>query len=80
MERSQSFKQSIKKRFPRGLWVALHLLRSEVAALRLHRKGIRRAKAFRGRTDLKLNIGCGPNRKQNWLNIDLRHDMPDRVP
>jgi len=29
------------------------------------------AEKFRGKTELKLNLGCGRNTKQGWVNIDL---------
>ena len=27
------------------------------------------------KNDIKLNIGCGPNRKPSWVNIDLLPDV-----
>jgi predicted SAM-dependent methyltransferase len=57
--------------FPWGLRAALRLFRGEIVAYRRHRGGIKRAAKYRGQTDLKLNIGCGPHTKAGWLNIDL---------
>src|ERR1700730_6424246 len=68
-------KASLSTRFPAGLWSAFRLLRNEVSAYRLHRKGVKKARAYAGRSDMKLNIGCGPNRKQGWVNIDLFPDV-----
>jgi predicted SAM-dependent methyltransferase len=37
----------------------------------MHLRGIREVKAYQGKNKLRLNIGCGPNRKEGWINIDL---------
>jgi predicted SAM-dependent methyltransferase len=47
---------------------------------------VRKARAYAGKTGLKLNVGCGPNRKEGWINIDLSPgaeialDMRERIP
>lgn len=66
---------SLKNRIPVGLYGALRLLRDEINIYRLHRKGIKKAKAYARQNDIRLNIGCGPNRKPGWVNIDLRPDV-----
>jgi hypothetical protein len=66
---------SLKNRIPVGLYGALRLLRDEINMYRLHRKGIKKAKAYARQNDIKLNIGCGPNRKPSWVNIDLLPDV-----
>ena len=66
---------SLKNRIPVGLYGALRLLRDEINIYRLHRKGIKKAKAYAKQNDIKLNIGCGPNRKPGWVNIDLSPDV-----
>ncbi len=44
----------------------------EIGIWKRHRSGCRRARAlYSGRVELKLNIGCGPNYKDGWVNIDL---------
>jgi hypothetical protein len=44
----------------------------EIGIWKRHRGGCRRARAlYSGRKGLKLNIGCGPNHKAGWVNIDL---------
>jgi predicted SAM-dependent methyltransferase len=79
-------KPSLKKMVPAGLYSALKLLRNEVNIYRFHRKGVKKARAYAEGSHLKLNVGCGPNRKQDWVNIDLLHrvdlslDMRERVP
>lgn len=37
--------------------------------MRMHRRGVRKAAAVK--LPCKLHLGCGPNRKPGWLNIDL---------
>ena len=69
-----NLKSSLRNRIPHGLYSALRLLRNEVNIYRLHRKGLKKAKAYAGQNDIKLNVGCGPNKKQSWVNIDLFPD------
>lgn len=77
---------SLKRSVPGGLYAALHLVGKEIIQYRWHRAGVRKAGAYVGQTGLKLNIGCGPNRKQGWVNIDLSPaaevslDMRERMP
>jgi predicted SAM-dependent methyltransferase len=78
---------SLKGSFPVGLYAALKLLRTELIAYRAHRAGVKKARAYAKKTDLKLNVGCGPNLKEGWVNIDLYHqnvdlslDMRERIP
>ena len=77
----------IDRKLPRGLSLALRNVRNEVKAWRLHRGGARKARAlYAGRKGLKLNVGCGPNYKEGWVNIDLSGkidlslDMREPVP
>jgi hypothetical protein len=77
---------SLKKSLTVGLYKAIRLLGKEIMLHRLHRAGVKRAKAYAEKRGLKLNIGCGPNRKEGWLNIDLSPgaefslDMRERIP
>jgi predicted SAM-dependent methyltransferase len=64
---------------PRDLYVALDPLWPELRSWRLHRSGCKRAKQFLGQRDLRLNVGCGPNVKPGWINID-RSGSPDVLP
>jgi len=79
-------KTSVKKLFSAGLWSAIRNLVTEVRLTPLRRRGRRKARAYSGRTQLKLNIGCGPNLKTGWVNIDmlptvdLPLDMRDPIP
>jgi predicted SAM-dependent methyltransferase len=77
---------SLKNTLPVGLFSGIKLLGNEIILHRLHRIGVKKARAYAGKAGLKLNIGCGPNRKQGWINIDLSPeaelslDMRERIP
>lgn len=77
---------SLKGSLPVGLYKAIRLLGKEIILYRFHRSGVRKARAYAGKTGLKLNVGCGPNRKEGWINIDLSPgaeialDMRERIP
>jgi SAM-dependent methyltransferase len=77
---------SLKKTLPAGLFSGIRLLGNEIILYLLHHKGVRKARAYARKSGLKLNIGCGPNRKQGWINIDLSLeaelslDMRERMP
>lgn len=59
------------RRTTRALRAALRTVRSEFQISTLHLASVKRASVYRGRMGLKLNLGCGPNLKQGWVNIDL---------
>ena len=42
-----------------------------------HRAAVRKAARFLGSSPLKLNLGCGANRKSGWVNIDFYHSSSD---
>lgn len=52
----------------RSLWWSL---RSEMRINLKHLKGRIKAKKYRYDHGLRLNLGCGPKTKKDWLNIDL---------
>lgn len=62
------------------------MLGNEAILYHLHRRGLKKARYYAGKTGLALNIGCGPNRKEGWVNIDLLReadlslDMRERIP
>jgi predicted SAM-dependent methyltransferase len=55
-----------------GLWVAFSLQRR-------HLSSSRRARRMLIHAPLKLNLGCGTNRKAGWVNIDLFGDADLRL-
>src|SRR5262245_50887840 len=64
-------RQIAKRHMTAGLLSALRNLVLELKIAQIHRDGIRRAKALRHGVDLKLNLGCGPDIKPGYVNIDL---------
>jgi predicted SAM-dependent methyltransferase len=68
------------------LYKAIRLLGKELISYRHHRAGARKARTYADKKGLKLNIGCGPHRKEGWVNIDLSPqadlslDMRERIP
>ncbi len=56
---------------------AVDALNGELRNQRRHGGGLRRAKAFRRQRDLKLHVGCGPNARDGWVNIDLSSNAAD---
>jgi hypothetical protein len=63
--------QVTKRHLPKGILRALRSLKQEEQTWRLHRIGLRAARRKMWNGSLKLNIGCGPNVKKGWTNIDL---------
>ena len=54
-----------------GLSQALFNLRTELRLWLRHRKGSYKARRYPQSALDKLHLGCGPNRKPGWLNVDL---------
>lgn len=71
-------KEVVKKYTTVGARNAVRNLRSEFQVMRMHLGGVRKAQQYRGQTGLKLHLGCGPNIKPGWVNIDLsdKADVP----
>jgi hypothetical protein len=76
----------LKRSLSVGLYKAIRLLGKEIILYRLHRAGVKKARTYARKSGLQLNIGCGPNRKEGWVNIDLSPgaelalDMRERIP
>lgn len=64
--------KSAFRRLPLGIQRSTRAMRQELRIANLHRRGLRVARRYRGAAGLKLHIGCGPNRKEGWVNIDLQ--------
>jgi SAM-dependent methyltransferase len=43
----------------------------EVKLYQRHQKGLAKARQLAGQKGLKLHLGCGPVRKEGWINVDL---------
>jgi predicted SAM-dependent methyltransferase len=75
----------IKAKTTAGFRRAIRDLAEEFRIQRLHRAALKRVNRYSG-SNLKLNIGCGPNVKRGWINIDLSDnadlqlDLRERLP
>jgi len=70
----------------RGVQNASRQLRDELRLQRLYRASVKKAARLSSTTKHRLNLACGPNRKEGWINIDpavgvdLRFDRRERLP
>ena len=64
-------KQYIKAHAPKGLFEAASTVRQEWRISRRHRAAVAKAGQFREAPGRRLNLGCGPNLRPGWINIDL---------
>ena len=65
----------IRRRTTAAFVNTLYSLRSELMMARRHRAAVRRAKQYRGQSDLALNLACGTDSKPGWINIDLLEEQ-----
>lgn len=61
----------------KGLFEVIRHAHSEWRIYRRHRSGLRKIGLFLQRPEKKLNLGCGPNPKPGWINIDLFDSRAD---
>src|SRR5262249_23423622 len=54
-----------------GVQNALRQLRRELRTQRLHTASVKKAETLSSATKHRLNLACGPNRKEGWINVDL---------
>jgi predicted SAM-dependent methyltransferase len=79
------FKGVLRKYVTAGVWDSLSTLKAELKLQRQHRRSVRRACRYPS-TGLRLNLGCGANLKQGWINIDtsakadLQLDLREPLP
>jgi predicted SAM-dependent methyltransferase len=67
----------IKAHTSRGVFDALVKAKREWRIYRQHRSALKKVSAFRELPEKKLNLGCGPNPKPGWINIDLFDSRAD---
>ena len=76
----------VEKHTSRGVQNALRQLRTELRTQRLHKASVKKAKRLPSTAKHRLNLACGPNRKEGWINIDLtdgvdlKLDLRERLP
>jgi len=49
---------------------SLRQLRHDLSKSWAHQRAVRQARLYRGKRDLKLNLGCGEKFKPDWINVD----------
>jgi len=74
---SRSLRAYVKKRLPYGLRQAVEQLSEEWRLFGRHRRAAQKASRFLQVLPVKLNLGCGPKRKEGWVNIDLFESAAD---
>ncbi len=79
LRRVRSFLQNLWFRMPVGLREAGDLLLREARTFLVHRVGLLRARKYRNQSGLRLHVGCGPNIKPEWVNIDLKNTADLRL-
>ena len=70
-------KEYVKSHTSRALLRSVRQVGEELRIYRRHRLAVRKARRSLRGLPLKLNLGCGPNSKPGWLNIDLFHSGAD---
>ena len=70
-------KEYLKSRATKGLRSAVRQLQEEWRISRRHRRSVKKVPQVLHGPELKLNLGCGPNAKPGWLNIDLFNPSAD---
>jgi hypothetical protein len=75
-----------EKHTSHGVQNALRRLRNELRTQRLHQASVKKVTRLASTTKRRLNLACGPNRKEDWVNIDLtdgvdlKLDLRERFP
>ena len=64
-------KEYTKTHTSKGFVNAVRNAKKEWRIARLHHSEQKKVGPFLQRTEKKLNLGCGPNPKAGWINIDL---------
>jgi predicted SAM-dependent methyltransferase len=71
------FGHFIERSTSRSFLAALRAVAREWRIMRAHRGGVRKASSVK--LPCALHIGCGPNRKPGWVNIDLDKEADIRL-
>lgn len=68
--------RSYRKRLPEGLRLAVRQLLDEIKVERTVRRARPQFRALHEQQDLRVHLGCGPDIKEGWINIDLANSPP----
>lgn len=68
---------AIRRVTTRGFRRSLRTLRGEWTTMRAHRRALRDARTYHRSRGLRLHLGCGPNLKEGWVNIDPGYPAAD---
>ena len=64
-------KEFVKAHTSKGFFEAVRNAKREWRISRKHRAALKKVGPFLHSPEKKLNLGCGPNPKPRWINIDL---------
>jgi predicted SAM-dependent methyltransferase len=70
-------KEFVKAHTSKGFFEVLHNAKREWRISRQHRSALKKVGSFLHSPEKKLNLGCGPNPKPRWINIDLFDSRAD---
>ena len=70
-------KERLRRQLTHGVREAIASLRNELKLQMRHRVGVRKAQRHKTSQFVQLNLGCGPNYKPGWVNIDLFDSTAD---
>jgi predicted SAM-dependent methyltransferase len=70
-------KRLLRRRLTHGVIEAIRSLQNELTLRKRHRSGVRKARQYAHAKSLQLHLGCGPNYKQGWVNVDLFDSSAD---
>jgi hypothetical protein len=70
-------KEFVKAHTSKGFFEAIRNVNGEWRISKQHRSALKQVGPFLQRPEKKLNLGCGPNPKPGWINIDLFDSRAD---
>src|ERR1700746_1738543 len=70
-------KEFIKAHTTRGFFEVIRKANTEWQIYKRHRSGLRNLRPFLLLPEKKLNLGCGPNPRPGWINVDLFDSRAD---